>query len=50
MAQADAVLRGQKKILHEESHARYQKRIGAVGNSKNEGEQEQQEIRPIVFD
>ena len=45
----DAVLRRQEKILHEESYARYQKRMGAVGNGKNEGEQEQ-EIRPIVFD
>jgi hypothetical protein len=49
VVQADAELRGQKKKLHEESHARYQKHLGALGDGNDEGEQEQ-EIRPIVFD
>jgi hypothetical protein len=49
VVQADAELRGQKTTLREEAHTRYQKRLGAVGDGKDESEQEQ-EIRPIVFD
>ncbi len=48
VVQADAELRDRKKTMHEESQARYQKRLGAVDDGKDEGERD--EMRPIVFD